>query len=72
MSDRVCCDVCGAEGRRRRMTWAPDGWFYSEVVDDSGPDGSLNIIVWVCSEKCKQNFWKSGPGRMDPDEVMKA
>lgn len=70
MSEQVCCDVCGTIGRRRRMTWAPDGWFYAEATDEK--DKSNTIIVWVCSEECKNNFWMKGPGKMDPEEVMKA
>ena len=69
MSDSVCCDVCGTEGRRKRFTWAPEGWFYAEATDE---EDKSTIIVWACSEECKNKFWKQGPGKMNLDEVMKA
>jgi len=70
MSEAVCCDVCGTVGRRRAMRYAPEGWFYGETTDNSDPHNVL--IVWACSEECKQKFWKDGPGKMDVEEVLKA
>ena len=69
MSSDITCEVCGANGRRRMMTWCPEGWFYSEVRDD---DTDEILMVVVCSERCRNDFWKVGPGLMDPVEVMNA
>lgn len=70
MSEQVCCDVCGAKGRRRQMTWAPEGWFYAEATDEEDKDNTL--IVLACSEECKNKFWKEGPGKMNLAEIMNA
>jgi len=76
MSDEACCEVCKKTGRRKRMTWAPKGWSYAEVAGDDGDldeDGKpLVLIVVVCSDACKTAFWKPGPGKFDPDEVLGA
>lgn len=69
MGDSVHCDVCGNVGRRKRFHFAPDGWFYAEAIDEDNPKSTL--IVWACSEDCKKNFWKDGPGKMDLEERIK-
>lgn len=62
MSDNIICEVCGIKSKRM-MNFNPEDWFYAEVSDEDNPDNSL--IVAVCSEKCKNNFWKIGSGKMD-------
>jgi hypothetical protein len=59
MSDSVRCDVCGDRGQRRSFKAAPDGWHYSEVVDEETRAVS---IVYACSRECMGKFWKRGPG----------
>jgi hypothetical protein len=75
VSEETHCDVCKKTGRRRRLTWAPDGWSYAEVDAEGevGSDGKpLVLIVLACSAACRSAFWLKGPGKMDPDEVLRA
>jgi len=45
MSDDCRCDKCGARGRRRRFTFAPEGWFFIEtLVDDEEPEQGTTVI----------------------------
>lgn len=65
MSEDFKCEVCGTEGRRRRMTFVPEGWFYGEAVDD---ETRQVVVVGVCSAACRERFFKKGPGRMTTAE----
>lgn len=60
MSDDVKCDVCGIHGIRKLRKVAPFGWYYgaAAVLDDANDE----LIVYACSEKCRDAFWKNGPG----------
>lgn len=61
MSEPFKCEVCEEIGRRRRFTLVPDEWFYAEVSDTE--TGAVSVIG-VCSEKCKNGFFRKGPGRL--------
>lgn len=67
MSDTMYCDVCKTPGERRMRTCAPAGWFWREVeVENDGKiDPEKTIMVYVCSEHCKNSFWKQGPGKFN-------
>ncbi len=72
MSSEFLCEVCRKEGRRRMMTFVPEGWFYAEAFtedDEGNPTGVL--VIGVCSEQCKTAFFKPGPGRMTGDGMQK-
>lgn len=61
MSEDFDCEVCGLVGRRRRMAHVPDGWYFAEMVD--GETGVV-YVMGVCSEQCRNRFFRKGPGRM--------
>lgn len=66
MSDPFCCEVCSKVGPRRIGNCVPEGWHYAEARIDSDlpaePDNIL--IVGVCSDACRDRFWKKGPGAL--------
>lgn len=65
MSDDCRCDKCGARGRRRRFTFAPEGWFFIEtLIDDEEPKLGTTIIR-VCSKECAMAMWEQGPGDLN-------
>lgn len=64
----VRCDGCGAHGRRRRDHPSPDFWFYIESVDRTNPRKHGVYIIWACSELCRDNLWKRGPGPANINE----
>lgn len=67
MSSPISCDACGKSGRRRKGTYCPKGWLYTEVVDDDEeiPEDERVLIIAVCSEKCARSIWTPGPGKLD-------
>lgn len=62
MSDDVQCDGCKRHGKRRRRTIAPEGWFFLERKLEDEDD---SIIIWACSEACKDSLWRPGPGILE-------
>lgn len=67
MSESMKCDNCPAEGKRRRRTYAPDGWFYAVSADENGNE---YYIIAVCSESCRDAIWKVGPGLFALEDVL--
>ena len=72
MSDDCRCDKCGARGRSRRFTFAPEGWFFIEtLVDDEEPEAGTTILR-VCSKECAMGMWEAGPGDLNRNEPYPA
>lgn len=53
------CDNCDERARKPHGFACPIGWLYLESERQS--DKSV-YIVWACSEACRDNLWKKGPG----------
>ena len=66
MSEEVRCDVCKKPGRRRMGQIAPADWSYgeSDMVDGVG-NVVDQVVVYACSQKCREKFWNNGPGKLD-------
>lgn len=60
MADIVHCDVCRKSGWRKLRRAAPAGWYFAESADDDDPENV--VVIYACSDECKQKFWKRGPG----------
>lgn len=66
MSD-VRCDCCSIFGLRKRGRIAPKGWSYIAGVldgDREDPNPEDVVYVYACSERCKDDIWKEGPGKL--------
>lgn len=63
MSDEATCENCDKVGRRIRGTFAPAGWLFLEAKIDEEDEDTL--IIWVCSRKCADTLWRTGPGQLD-------
>ncbi len=60
MSEGVICDGCSKEGRRRRMHYCPENWFFMEAIPEGqGPDDEGVIIMMACSVECAMSLWVS-------------
>jgi hypothetical protein len=49
------------------MRMAPEGWYYAEAFIDANPETGAPadiLVMGVCSDECRDKFWKKGPGRM--------
>ena len=64
MSDIFACDECGKEGRRQFMAMVPEGWLYGE---SRVAETDEIVVVGVCSEGCRDSFFRPGPGRITVD-----
>lgn len=67
MSEKVHCDNCGAEGRRKMMKVCPEGWSYAEIKMEDHLDGGGEpevVFIYACSDKCQAVKWKPGPGSL--------
>lgn len=67
MSSEFLCEVCRKSGRRRMMQMVPEGWYYAEAYIDADPETGTPadiLVMGVCSDECRDAFWKKGPGRL--------
>jgi hypothetical protein len=65
VSDDCYCDKCGARGRRRRFTFAPEGWLFIETLCDEEEPEQGTCILKVCSKECAMGMWEQGPGDLN-------
>jgi hypothetical protein len=68
VSEEETCDNCGATGRRRRGTIAPENWLFLEAINE---DTGIVSVVLACKPRCALELWRQGPGKLDltnPDE----
>lgn len=72
MSEDAKCEKCGARGRRRRFTFAPEGWLFIEAqIDDEEPALGTSILL-ACSKECAMGMWENGPGDLNRTKHFQA